>query len=208
MSKRTKFTQEYITNYLSKVFIPANHDELIVGLDMSLGAFGVCAVNTKKDMQMNQLIKVKTRGAERLANIRSQLKITLEQNNIKFAVIESYAYGKSVGRFFEIGELGGVIKHLLFIRNIPYILISPMTLKKWITGSVKGDKSAILLQIYKKYKVELNDNNLGDAFVLAQIGCALNSLAIGNSSIDDYPKYQQECIKSFIDKIKERENGN
>jgi Holliday junction resolvasome RuvABC endonuclease subunit len=205
MSKRTKFNQEYIAENLSKAFEPVRDNGLIIGLDMSLGAFGVCAVNNKQDMAMNSLIKSKLRGVERLADIRSQLKILLEQNDIRFAVIESYAYGRNVGRFFEIGELGGVIKHLLFIRKIPFILISPLTLKKWITGSVKGDKSAILLQIYKRYNVELNDNNVGDAFVLAQIGCALNSLTLGTKQLEEYHKYQIECIKSFLNKIKEKE---
>ena len=69
------------------------------------------------------------RGAERLMYIESCLNAFLKKIRTKFnnlyAGIEGYSYG-SIGRTFELGELGGIIKVLLKSNNINFESIPPV----------------------------------------------------------------------------------
>jgi hypothetical protein len=49
------------------------------------------------------------------------------------------------------------------------LLVPPMTLKKFISGKGNAKKDEIMLQIYKRYGVEINENNAADAYGLARI---------------------------------------
>ena len=51
--------------------------------------------------------------------------------------------------------------------------MTPTTLKKFITGKGAGPKDVMLLETYKRYGISFLDNNLCDAFGLAQCGVAL-----------------------------------
>ena len=77
-----------------------------------------------------------------------------------------------------------------------------MSLKKFILGTIKGSgKELILKEVYKKYQLDINNNNIADALVLAKIADLYykmqNKLAIG-----DYPKYQIEVVQALIKKNK------
>ena len=200
---KTKFTNDFYSNELKEIMNPFKKGN-IIGLDMSLTGFGLVVLNSRNAELINKgVIKNKNKGAKRLVEIRKEVKKAIvESENVKLAVIEGYAYGRNVGRFFDMGELGGVIKQCLYLKKIPYIIISPLMLKKWITGSARGDKSVILMKIFKKFKVELEDNNIGDAYVLARIGYVLNKMARKKVGIENIHSYQEECIKTIIKKRK------
>jgi hypothetical protein len=47
--------------------------------------------------------------------------------------------------------------------------VPPMTLKKYATGKGTSKKQEMLLQIYKRWGVEFNDDNAADAYALARL---------------------------------------
>jgi crossover junction endodeoxyribonuclease RuvC len=47
--------------------------------------------------------------------------------------------------------------------------IPPMTLKKYATGKGTSKKQEMLMQIYKRWQVEFNDDNAADAYALARL---------------------------------------
>jgi len=199
---KTKYTDKFYRKEL-KERIKTFKEGCIIGLDMSLTGFGVVTIKNKNGKIKEELvIKSKKRGAERLVEIRRGIIKVINHSPVKLAVIEGYAYGRNVGRFFDIGELGGVIKQSLYLKDIPYIIITPLMLKKWITGTSRGDKSVILMKILKQFDIEINDNNIGDAFVLARIGYTLNKIARGKIKVSNIYKYQEECIKTIVKKEK------
>ena len=54
-------------------------------------------------------------------------------------------------------------------KNINYKVITPGTLKKFVTGKGQCKKDLILLKVYKKWGEEFDDNNLADAYSLARM---------------------------------------
>jgi Holliday junction resolvasome RuvABC endonuclease subunit len=101
----------------------------------------------------------------------------------------------------KLGELAGLVKLSIwdyFDGNlnsvIPYeehlrkpLQIPPMTLKKYATGKGTSKKQEMLLQIYKRWGVEFNDDNAADAYALARLA--------SGSAIDAIERETQEKIK-------------
>lgn len=106
-------------------------------------------------------------------------------------VMEGYSYG-SPQRMRECMEIGGIIKfHLMEeLHRIP-IIIQPMTLKKFVTGSGKGDKNLMLMHTFKRYGLEFSNDNECDAFGLAKIGQALE---LGTEGL---PQFQVDIIEAL-----------
>ena len=72
-----------------------------------------------------------------------------------------------------LAELNGIIKFWLWRRGIPYVLVAPTTLKKFIMGKGKGEKSLIVREVFKAYGVDAATDDEADACVLAHIGQCL-----------------------------------
>jgi len=76
-----------------------------------------------------------------------------------------------------LAELNGIIKFWLWRRRIPYVLVAPSTLKKFILGKGKGEKSFILREVSKEpprgYGLDASTDDEADACVLAHIGACL-----------------------------------
>jgi Holliday junction resolvasome RuvABC endonuclease subunit len=88
-------------------------------------------------------------------------------------VIENNAFN-AIGRAKSVlAELNGIIKFWLWRRKIDYVLVAPTTLKKFILGKGKGDKSLILREVYKTYRLDAGTDDEADACVLAHIGACL-----------------------------------
>jgi crossover junction endodeoxyribonuclease RuvC len=62
-----------------------------------------------------------------------------------------------------------------------------MTLKKYATGKGTAKKQEMLLQMYKRWGVEFNDDNAADAYALARLA--------SGSAIDAIERETQEKIK-------------
>jgi crossover junction endodeoxyribonuclease RuvC len=73
-------------------------------------------------------------------------------------------------------------------RNYTTYMVAPTGLKKFITGKGNCAKELILLEVYKRYKMSFDNNNLADSFGLAKIGEALITPGL------ELTKPQQEVI--------------
>lgn len=98
-------------------------------------------------------------------------------------VYEDYAYGKSgrggFGATFDIGELGGVVKLLLFERGFDVLCISPTSLKSIIAGHGHAKKPEIVKQLRDRYGIQVAQHDEADAVGLLLIGemrCASNNI--------------------------------
>jgi hypothetical protein len=98
------------------------------------------------------------------------------------------------------GELGGMVKlelkHWFYNEpNAGYpLIIPPSVLKKYVTGKGTGvQKNQILLNVYKKWGVEFNDDNAADSYALARLAAGMAETA-----------YEKAIIKQVLD-VKYRE---
>lgn len=150
---------------------------MIVGIDLSLTATGICYLRSKQEIKKNKtiLVKTKERGIGRLINIRTNLEELINNINPNIVVLEDYSFNSRSGQCFSIGELGGVIKTMLYesLFGFDILLIPPTCLKKFVTGSGKSNKEIMMVKTLSKYGLEFTDNNLCDAFGLVMIGKAV-----------------------------------
>ena len=88
----------------------------------------------------------------------------------RLVVVEGYGLG-SPGRLslVRLGELGGAVRLRLFELDIPYVEISPSSLKKYATGSGAAKKPAMIAAAAELGAPGLNDDE-ADAFLLRHLG--------------------------------------
>lgn len=169
-----------------------------LGLDLSLTGTGLVVLDDSGEVVYSSTAKNKLRGIERLSFIEEVVGDLLVRFKIKMICIEGYAMGSRSGQAFSIGELGGVIKLLLWEQAKTYFLVPPTQLKKYVTGSGRAEKDMVILNVYKKWGWEAGDNNQADAYVLARIARQLHSPS------DDLSKYQQEVLDAIINPPKKK----
>ncbi len=150
---------------------------LFLGLDLSLTGSGVSVINVNGEILWSKKLSCKVTGVERLRLLEMDLMSMLDMysSQIQLAAIESPAYGvkDGGGRLFELGEWAGITKLNLHKLGIKFIMVAPTQLKKYILGKSDSKSSStkdlIMLDIYKKWGIEIRDNNIADSYVLARI---------------------------------------
>jgi len=197
---------------------------MILGIDSSITHTGLAAIfgyeKVEKDVK-NKLktIATKKQGSQRLLETEMALETFINETanetgyTPELVVLEGYGYNPVImvgqkfgnggrpmiiGKPFELGEIGGIIKIYFLKRNIKLITIAPTKLKKWITGVGKGSsKSDIKLKAYKKWGLEADDHSL-EAYGLANLGYALYKIENKISTIDAFDKKEKEVLKDLI----------
>ena len=142
----------------------------IIGLDLSLTHTGFVLLNNGRVIAYATIIPKKLRGVQRLYFVKTEIKKVLTRYKPQLAVVEGYAYSPNANMAFSIGELGGIIKQLLYVNGVNYFMVAPKTLKKFTTGNGNANKEMMKLAVIKDWKVELNTEHEYDAFGLATMG--------------------------------------
>ncbi len=150
-------------------------DPVYVGIDQSYSGFAITLLNNTG--HLTTVYKSPLRGIDRLVDIKQHMFNVLQFKSINDVAIEGYAFGSQMANM--LGELGGLVKLSLHELGPYYPLIVPPTsLKKYVTGKGQGvSKSQILLHVYKKWGVELNDDNAADSYAMAHLVSGRHSLA-------------------------------
>jgi hypothetical protein len=171
-----------------KVFGPGlslNVDNISIGIDQSYSGFGITILNIDNPDEYSTLVfKAEQSHIDRLVWVRERLrKLLVLSGGFKSVTVamEGYAFGTTMAHM--LGELGAIVKLTCyeelakFEGKYPYI-IPPTTLKKYITGKGTGvQKNQILLNVYKKWGVEFNDDNAADSYALAMLAAGKGELA-------------------------------
>ena len=82
--------------------------------------------------------------------------------------IEGYAMGSKT-RPQMAGELGGHLRLLLWQAGIPYIVVPPTSLKKYVLGKGNAAKELVLKEVFKRWGYDTTSNDRADAYALARI---------------------------------------
>lgn len=143
-------------------------DPIWMGIDQSLTGFAVCLLDDAGRYNI-RVAQPKTRGVERLAELDEFLEDILTQT----AYVQDVAMEGTVVHSTSasvLGELAGVVKMRLHRFGYSPLIVPPLTLKKFVVGNARNAaKSHMLLATYKRYGVELSDDNAADAYGLARI---------------------------------------
>ena len=152
----------------------------VLGLDLSLTATGY-AYND----EVVGVFKSKAKGMRRLAEIREFVwDLSFDADVV---VLEGYAFARP-NQAHQLGELGGVVRLLLYDRRIPYVEVPPAVLKKYATGKGNADKDAMLAAAIRRFGFEGENNNASDAWLLRDMG--LTAYSAGGPVTE----YQREAL--------------
>lgn len=176
-------------------------DVVAIGIDPSLTAFGLSFVSAANPEQHETYVYSSPyRGVRRLKDISSwMLESIIEIENMGHEVLNVAIEAAilSSPSSLPLGELAGTVKLALYNHfdedeaRFP-LKIPPMTLKKYAAGKGNAKKQEMLLQIYKRWGLEFNDDNAADAYALARLatGVYINKVEEETMEKISDPKYR------------------
>jgi Holliday junction resolvasome RuvABC endonuclease subunit len=178
-----------------------------MGLDLSLTGSGICVVDSHYDVVCHETVG---RGlkrpalkdeVERLIYIRDRIRSLAKGFNPDVVVVENYTF-KAIGRGYQLGELGGTIKTMLFeeLGRLPYVVF-PNQCRALILGKGKGQSKKEEVIEWVKWatpQMTWNTDDEMDAYVLARAGCVIE-IVMKNREGCGYPP---EIIE-LVDKLEE-----
>lgn len=166
----------------------------VLGVDQSVRHTGVCVLDYAGNVRTLCLIEPpkQLEGSRHLVFIRDTLNSILTQTQISVAVMEGYSFN-SVNKKFLLGEVGATVKLCIYDTKAVLYDAAPTQLKKFVTGRGDADKAKVITHLKALYGVEIDDDNLADAYGLAQI-----ALQLHNTNTNK--RYQLEVLKQLKSK--------
>ncbi|MFQ5542345.1 MAG: hypothetical protein ACE5E2_05900 [Candidatus Binatia bacterium] len=174
----------------------------ILGIDLSLNSTGLCIKTnslppgwtTKKGYSF--FLVDFPRPTKKHPGPTREEKWDTIVNKVEFVagyadhvILEDYAFG-AIGRGKSIlCEIGGIVRYTLNKKRVPYTLVSPSTLKRFL-GSVSS-KSMVPKEVLKRWKIDVDSDDLADALVLVKIG-----EAIEDPDADHVTIYQRAALEA------------
>lgn len=137
----------------------------VVGLDLSLTATGIV-----DSCGCDDILTSKNKGMDRLEDFRMLIWERISRHD-DLVVIEGYSMGtaRQSSHAHGLGELGGIIRHMLWRRGIMYVDVAPASLKKFATGKGNASKEEVTGAAIRA-GCPSNNNNVCDAFWLRNMG--------------------------------------
>jgi|WetSurSiteA1Bulk_404760.scaffolds.fasta_scaffold00070_33 crossover junction endodeoxyribonuclease RuvC len=141
-----------------------------IGMDFAFAKSGLAILDENANIISEGVIVTSPKHSdeERLIQILDVLN-KLDQTDIKLVYLEGLSYGSQGRSVSQIGAVHYLTRIFLYKNKINYKIISPSELKKFITGKGNAKKDLMLLNIYKKFGIAYEDDNLADAYSLARM---------------------------------------
>lgn len=158
----------------------------ILSIDQSLTNTGYTIFSNNRFVRCGSFstkivnVKCNVCQIERLYEIKQQLNDLIDEfEGFDYCIMESYSYGSNSRSFFQLGELGGVIKMLMYENNIKLVTITPSVAKKYLDmkkefkqGKESGmsNKEITFTAIKEKFqKLDFNNDDEADSFLFGVI---------------------------------------
>ena len=139
-----------------------------MGIDLSLTSTGVSCQN------ILSCINSPNKGIPRLIDISEQLTEMIEQiDGPIVGIIEGYSFASRNSQAHSLGELGGVIRTMLFKRSIPWVNVPPTVRAKFATGRGNAAKTEVMSAVSARTGLVFSGkgaDDMCDAWILEEIG--------------------------------------
>jgi len=176
--------------------------QVYLGLDLSLTSSGVAFIDDQGNAKYAKPIKVKSKGAERLFEIYETVRSCCIKLKPVAVCIEGYAHNAKYGRE-AAGELGGVIRMLLYSLDIPFYIVQVKSLKCFVSGRGDADKDQMQMYVYKTWGFEAPNNDVADAYGLAKMAHAVHEL-VSEGSMSGWTLEQVKTVKLVAESKEEK----
>jgi crossover junction endodeoxyribonuclease RuvC len=173
-----------------------------VGLDMSLTGTGFFKMQKVGGVAVVTMETIKTtpktcvNDLARLRYIVSEVMRRIPKD-VKMVCIEDFFTPSNpfqIGAAIGLAMLGATVRLDLYEAGMPFFVIAPSQVKKFVTGKGTGQKSIVVREVFKRWGYEAKDDNQADACGLAHIA---EALCDPNPAVER-PKYQQEVVKTVL----------
>lgn len=146
-------------------------DPMFVGMDPSYNGFAIIVLDKEANMIEKKLFKSDTglETEDRLIQLEKEFKFIPSIMCLHSVFIEGPSYSSNGQFVLQMGALHFMIRLMLKRAGVNYKIIAPGTLKKFAAGDGRAKKDLMLLNVYKKWGVEFDDDNLADAYSLARM---------------------------------------
>lgn len=147
----------------------------VVGIDLSLTASGVAVIQAE---QAPRVYTVRSGPGASTVPVRHQRINQIAEQvgeycyGVDLAVIEGPSLGSATPHTWDRAGLWWAVIDRLMDRYVPIAEVPPATLKKFASGSGRGDKAAVavgLVRLWGEQAIASNDNEW-DALALATMG--------------------------------------
>lgn len=142
----------------------------ILAIDLSLRSTGWASYSEEKNILWGAF-EPTVKGIDRLRHIRDTVLNMASLNHL--VVFEDFAGPGMSGSHAQRIGLAFLIRTALWEAGIPFVLVSPMTLKKFTFGSGKAEKSQMLKAVYKRWGHDCDVDDEADAVALLHLGLQL-----------------------------------
>jgi crossover junction endodeoxyribonuclease RuvC len=156
----------------------------MIGIDLSLTGTGLAHLGIDGKIVTRTLDPGKRLGRDR----RDFIADTLFKLHGDQFCIEGLAFGSNTPSAMERAAMWYRVVDDFEREGCRVIVCPPATLKKFVTGSGKGEKEMMIREVYRRWGVEARNNNEADAAGLLQVGRAV----IGD--IEDLTVPQREVV--------------
>ena len=166
----------------------------ILGLDLSLNHTGWCTFTVGEaeslaygvlDLEKSPLSEI-----EKMDFILEWLKPLLQPGLL--VLIEGFAFHAQGRSVLQLAGLQYLVRHQLFKSGTSFQVITPNQAKKFLTGKHHCDKNIILKEVLKRYRIDVDDDNIADAINFNKIGQAI----LGLVELDN--QAQREAVEELI----------
>lgn len=177
-----------------------------VGIDQSLTGFAFTALDVDdQSKHLTWVYKSPYSGVERLADIRQWLVDHLDyiyeqEHEVLDVAMEGTVLASHAA--LVLGELSATVRLTIYDywknevndpKRFP-LKVPPMTLKKFASGKGNAKKQEMLLQVYKRWGMEFNNDNAADSYALARLSAGIFH-GKGINSVEDQVIQQMKDAK-------------
>lgn len=150
---------------------------LYIGIDPSLTGTGLVSYQTAYEIPIVKTFTVGNKNATKSMDARlrrydkllGEILVWLPAGSSGIA-IEGYSFGSKGNTLTGLAEFGGILRfHLIVDQGLRVVEVPPATLKLFACGKGTADKGTVKLAVWKRWKVEFDNDNETDAYVLARI---------------------------------------
>lgn len=142
----------------------------VLALDPSLTSTGY-AYMAQGVLYTGCLPTGKMQASERIDYILRAVARLVDESKPELIAYEGYAMGvRGGGRLFDIGELGGVLKHYFWRNGIEVLLVPPSSMKMFVTGKGTADKVAVANALADEIGCVFSSADESDAVGLLMVG--------------------------------------
>ncbi len=162
---------------------PSTHTGVAV-VDSSTGVIFTKEVTAPKGHQ----------GILRAVTISSEVLSILREYNPDMICLEGYSL-HSKFNLATMVELGTILRMSLMSLYPEYYEVAPTSLKKFATGKGNAAKQVVIMNIYKRFNFETDNDNVADAVALAYMPLYMASEAQVDKSL--LPKVTQGQLSAL-----------